>query len=83
VGRNKKKKIIYIKATDMPYNTITSGFISKKLLSFFSFFKHCGILVRGFMKDKEWMPAQKGPRDCFVNEEGLMLGISLYRFFSF
>lgn len=35
----KRKKIIYIKATDMPYNTITLGFISKKLLYFF-FFSH-------------------------------------------
>lgn len=50
----------------MPYNTITSGFISKKLLSFFfSLFKHCGILVRGFMGVKEWIWAQKNPKKLF------------------
>lgn len=27
------------------------------------------------------MLAQKSPRDCFVNEKGLMLGISPYEFF--
>lgn len=36
---------------------------------------------KGLYKRQEMGASQKSPRDCFVNEKGLMLGIRPYGFF--